>query len=302
MQLHNHYKKELYFPFQIKFGDKNGYVKKMQEFLVLSNIILQFEKTLKLIPDSDFGNITLHYLKIFQESVYLPVTGIADERTISKLTKNFKDAFTTIPFLLDFRDAVLFIANNHLVNNGSELYSFWKINDNYNKGPWVRAYCNGDDYDGNTTGPKWCAGFVKTILDLACAKMNFDYTIFFKNSLSCDEIAYTAKLKGRLKNFSNSSDFKIHTKPGDLFLTYTTYGNEDFVHIGIIIKINDNGAFETIEGNSSEDSEKTHAGYEIISKRRNFNDVFYFDENNIFTKNQKNAKFKQYYYFYNLDI
>jgi hypothetical protein len=302
MQLHTHYKNELYFPSLIKLGDKNNYVKKLQEFLILSNTILKFEQTIKLTPDSDFKGKTLLYLKLFQKTVGLPITGIADTNTIEKLTNNFKNAFTTIPNDLNFRFTLLFIAKNHLKNGSCELYTHWKINNNYNKGPWVRSYCDGDDYLGKEMGPKWCAGFVKTILDLACLHQNFNYTKFISNTLSCDIIAQNAKDKQLLKRFDSTINFYNNINVGDIFLTYSTNPEDLYLHTGFVSKVYSNGNFETIEGNSSYDSEKTHAGYKVISKTRNFKDVFYFDENNNFTTDLLLSKYKQFYYFYTLDI
>lgn len=66
----------------LKIGAKGIQVIELQN--ALNNRVV-WGNTAKLIPDGQFGNATLNALKMFQNQNKLPVTGIADENTLSKL-------------------------------------------------------------------------------------------------------------------------------------------------------------------------------------------------------------------------
>ena len=282
MRNFNSYKKELLFTNNLSIGIRNNRVKQVQEWLVMQAYAIDEQINILEKIDGDFGNNTYNAVKDFQTNNRLIATGIVDKNTFENLTAPLKNAFSISSLRsITLRELIIEIAANHLKNRATEI-----LNENRNKGPWVRAYCNGDDYGTLDMGPRWCAGFVKTIIDMACDKLNKPFNLIYKDSLDCDAIAMWAIEKNYLIN-NVAIDVNISKiKKGDLFLTKSTKINANWVHIGIIESVKANGDFTTIEGNASKASETTGAGAKVIRKNRNFFDVFYFSAsgNNVLTK------------------
>ena len=269
------FENELLFNSNLTFGMNTNRVKKMQQWLVIDNYSVDKTRNILSEIDGKFGNRTLEAVKKFQKKYNLPETGIIDRSTFNQLTLPLKSAFSIAQLTsINTRNLILEIATIHLKNNATEI-----LNPSSNRGPWVRSYCNGDDDEAATNGPKWCAGFVKTIIDIACDKMKIDFNIVFKNSLDCDEIANWAKRKNSLIKNENLATSIERIQKGDLFLTYSTTAGSEWVHIGFIIDIKPNGDITTIEGNASEDSELNGSGERVIKKKRNLFNVFYFNNN-----------------------
>lgn len=125
-------------------------------------------------------------------------------------------------------DAVVDCARAHLAAHPREVGG-------PNAGPWVRYYCRGQEVP-------WCAGFATTVLGQALGHDDW-YT------LSCDELAREAHLRGVLRHASQGA----RPSPGDLFLIHRRdpqTDGVDWIHTGIVTAVGD-GYFETIEGNTN---------------------------------------------------
>lgn len=292
------YKNELIFSSNISIGEENDRVKQIQEWLIIHGYKTSEDLNILEKVDGKFGNNTLNAVKKFQINNRLIESGIIDKLTFDKLTFSIKNAFSIATLQeTNLRNLIIEIATNHLKNNAIEI-----LNKNRNKGPWVRAYCNGDDYKTSDTGPRWCAGFVKTIIDMACDKLNKNFNTVYKNSLDCDEIANWAIEKNYLISNSNIKNNIRKIKKGDLFLIKSTKTALNWIHIGIIKEIKTNGDFTSIEGNASQFSEIDAVGERVIQKNRNFHSVFYFDADDKHTLTKESSNYENHYDIITLDL
>jgi peptidoglycan hydrolase-like protein with peptidoglycan-binding domain len=121
-------------------------------------------------------------------------------------------------------DVVAGFARGHLLSRPREVGK-------PNGGPWVRYYCRGQEVP-------WCAGFATTVLS-----QSLGHDEWF--TLSCDDLASRAMMKGRFRRWEDGVD---GIRPGNLFVIRRDYN--DWIHCGIVTVVGD-GYFETIEGNTN---------------------------------------------------
>lgn len=145
---------EFEFPGEIKTGARGIKARRVQEWLTFHNF--------RTAVDDDFGDATKRTVKKFQSARGLDSTGVVDEATWSHLVAPMLRAFARpeMDAPTSLSDAVLRIARQHLREHPVEISG-------QNKGPWVRAYMNGNEGDAWP----WCAGFVTFVMKQA-AKVN----------------------------------------------------------------------------------------------------------------------------------
>lgn len=107
----------------IKLGDKGIQVIELQN--ALNNKVI-WGNTSKLIPDGQFGNATLNAIKMFQSQNKLPVTGIADENTLSKLGIKSNSVLSSKPSLFSNLTPIHYLSGGILVLSVIAFLSFQK--------------------------------------------------------------------------------------------------------------------------------------------------------------------------------
>jgi len=266
MRIKNHYKNEIEFPGILKYKSKNKLaVKRLQEWI---NLWCSFSSSwyFKIAVDGDFGPITQRAVTLFQvtfSQYKLSKTGIVDEMTWRVLTSPMKNAFEGIlPSPNSINEAIVLVGLNHLSSTPVEL-------NNRNEGPWVRAYCDGND---GVSFP-WCVGVTQTILDQAYNLFDRNYTDYFVKTLHCDPIGRQAKKNKTLYTHDflrkqKECSISKYVKPGDTFNIYNPRkGMWVWSHQGLIAEV-DGFVFTTIEGNSNDEGSRN--GFELC---QNFRDV-----------------------------
>lgn len=222
---------------ELKRGDTQGQVKLIQEWLCLHQEAVG--------TDGDFGPATERAIKSFQAKNGITQTGVVDNNTFEKLTAPMKAALKEITPTVGqpLGELVVAYAQQHLRQHPREVGG-------QNRGPWVRLYM-----DGNEGEPwAWCAGFACYCLKRACETLKQPLPITL--SFSCDDLAKSAKNKGKFVNHSA-------IKAGSLFLVRKTAS--DWTHTGIVIDV-DTETCKTIEGNTNDDGNRE--GYEVCTRIR----------------------------------
>ena len=238
--------KELDWTGNVQNGARGLKARRVQEWLGLQGESVDV--------DGDFGTATETAVRRFQAREGVPVTGLVDEPTFVRLTAPMRNALRPIPANgRRLGQLVVAYAQQHMAQSPREIGGD-------NMGPWVRLY-NGAD------GPeqKWCAGFVSTILRLACATMSTSLPI--TPSVSCDELAGSAKRNGR---FLAEKDVAANggVAAGMLFLVRSKKNTKDWVHTGIVTGTQGDDVFLTIEGNT--DHAGSSNGFEASARTRGF--------------------------------
>ncbi len=221
----------------IKMGDKSADVKRVQEWISLWTFI---DKNFKvsIVHDGDFGAGTLNAVKQFQKYKNLDADGIIGNITWRALTEPMLKAFTRIE-ATTLNDFIVGYAQAHLDSCSREFVP--------NQGPWVRAYMNG--HEGSPWA--WCMGFVQTVLDQAYSSRGKAYTEFLPFTLACDDLGNFGLKNKKLIRHADLTDPDKQVKPGDIFLVCKKDNPHDWVHTGIVVKVN-RFSIETIEGNTNE--------------------------------------------------
>jgi hypothetical protein len=202
--------------------------------------------------DGAFGPATEYAVKEFQKREKLAVDGMVGRNTFAKLISPMMNAMNDIPANgRSLGEMVAAYAMQHLKEHPREIGG-------QNMGPWVKLYMNGNE---GQAWP-WCAGFACFVLRQACKSLNMPLP--FKMSFSCDSLAANAKEKGM---FLSETKVKAgeQVTPGSFFLQRRT--PSDWVHTGIVIKVEDN-IFHTIEGNTND--EGSREGYEVCQRIRGY--------------------------------
>ncbi len=253
------YIKELKFPGDLKKGAKGKNAGKVQEWLNLNIFVLaNFECECAI--DDDFGPQTQKAVKVFQEFVKLPSTGIVDDKTWEQLTMSMITAFSEFhDSRLSIREHIVQVAKKHILSVPRELKG-------RNEGPWVRAYMGG--HDGQPWA--WCVGSALMMLDQALSVFDQKFTDYYPNTYSCDVMGSHAKKKKTLirnKKLREMSLRDLHQKvqPGDILQIVKT--PTDWTHCAIILGIHDN-YFVTAEGNTND--EGSREGFEFVKRKRDF--------------------------------
>ncbi|MEM8811125.1 MAG: peptidoglycan-binding domain-containing protein, partial [Pseudomonadota bacterium] len=133
---------EFEFPGEIAHGARGNKARRVQEWLSFHDF--------RTPVDGNFSDASERSLKAFQNARGVSGTGIVDKATWDQLVAPMVRAFSKPAGPIGtFPDAVLRIAGQHLREHPIEI-------NGQNKGPWVRAYMNGNEGDDWP----WCAGFV----------------------------------------------------------------------------------------------------------------------------------------------
>jgi peptidoglycan hydrolase-like protein with peptidoglycan-binding domain len=188
--------------------------------------IVAIQKQLGVQQTGTFGETTEEFVTKFQIAHDLLADGEVGPITWHAL-------FSPQPQPTHLGGAVLKAAKPHIGTKEKPLGS--------NRGPEVDAW---NKRAGVTPGPKafWCMSFVYCMVDDACNELNISNPL--KCTGSCSVQAADAKQRGRL----------LVTSPraGDIFLVKG--GETGFRHTGIVASDpDDEGRFDSIEGNSNND-------------------------------------------------
>jgi len=201
----------------------------------------------KIAVDDGFGAATEAALRAFQTASELPITGEADQATVTTLLQPLLRAIAP-----DSNPAatlaaqVIKVAKQHLREHPLEIGG-------QNCGPWVRLYMAGNQGE---SWP-WCAGFVSYVIGQACRDLNAARPV--ASTFSCDLLA----ADGQKKNLFVAAGPAVKPQPGWIFLRNRIAGDWD--HSGLVAGVEDT-TFITIEGNTND--EGSREGYEVCSRAR----------------------------------
>lgn len=242
-------KAELKFPGPLKKGVRGMKARRIQEWLTFNDF--------RTAIDDDFGSATERALKDFQTSCGLNATGTVDQDAWSLLTAPMTRAFSSPASGAGgtLSETVLAVANQHLREHPVELGG-------QNRGPWVRAYMNGNE--GNAW--PWCAGFVTFVMKQAA--QIFGKKTPISGSFSCDVLASQAKDKSRFvseQKISGDGSLFTKSKLGECCIFLVRRTSSDWTHTGFAFNY-DKDTFHTIEGNTND--EGSREGYEVCHRIR----------------------------------
>jgi peptidoglycan hydrolase-like protein with peptidoglycan-binding domain len=202
----------------------------------------------ELVVDGGYGDATARQVRAFQTANRLPVTGIVDESTYSKLVQPMVVALSPIAPDGPLGRLVVAYARQHLVQHPQEVGG-------ENRGPWVRLYTQGREGKDSP----WCAGFATFILDQACRAAGVASPL--PKTLACDELQTCAR--DRFLPQPKPSQRKRIT-PGSFFLRPNPPGSKlKYAHTGIVVKA-ETDTFKSIEGNTND--EGSSEGFEVCAR------------------------------------
>lgn len=242
----------------IRIGQKNRYVKQIQEWLEYHRI--------RTSIDGIYGPATASCVSDFQQSRKLNNTGTVDAETWKKLVEPMIKALKP-PKITKRQTApstVALVAKQHVKQKPQEIGGA-------NRGPWVRLYCNGND----GIEWAWCAGFVTLIMQQAYFYRDEKSPI--KGSVSCDSLAAQGKetdlFVGRQKVTSGSYQWE---KFGGSCIFLKRRTETDWTHTGIATASESKEkelVFYTIEGNTNDEGDRE--GYEACVRKRSIKSTHY---------------------------
>lgn len=158
-QFPTYLRREIAFPANLSTGSKGMTARRAQEWLSYHG----FQTTI----DGGYGPATERTCKAFQTARGLSVSGKVDRATWGALVSPLLAAVADVSAIgASFDSACLKVAKQHLKQHPIELGGD-------NRGPWVRAYVNGND--GNEW--LWCAGFVSFLMTQAALQMGVNKPI-----------------------------------------------------------------------------------------------------------------------------
>jgi hypothetical protein len=201
----------------------------------------------KVAVDGGFGDATETALRAFQSEAGLPVSGKADQATMTALLQPLLRAIAPDPNPAPTLPAqVIKVAKQHLKEHPLEIGG-------QNCGPWVRLYLAGNQ---GVNWP-WCAGFVSYVIGQACRDLGAARPV--TSTYSCDLLA----ADGQKKKLFVPAGPDAKPLPGWIFLHSRVAGDWD--HTGLVAGSEDT-TFITIEGNTND--EGSREGYEVCSRAR----------------------------------
>ena len=226
----------------LKRGNTGKEVKRLQEWLCLHGCTTGI--------DGDFGPATEAALAAFRSKAKLPGGAVADAAVFEALLAPMTDAFTTPKPKAKLGNTYVAVALQHLAVHPVEVGGD-------NRGPWVRAYCQGMD------GPNfaWCAGFTCTLLAQACEAMKMPVPLVF--TLWVPNLAVEAQQK-KIFVSGRSAKAADRVTPGSLFFVPGPQAGF-WTHIGIVTEMNGD-SFRTIEGNTNTTGSAN--GFEVCARFR----------------------------------
>ena len=203
--------------------------------------------------DADFGVATESSVKAFQLLIGKPQSGKVDAATWAALTASLSNALDYSPTSASLDAATLQVAQAHLAQHPREFGGD-------NRGPWVRAYMDGNE----GVEWKWCAGFVTFVLKQAAYAVGV--AMPFPGSFSCDVLAAQAQQAGRfVKGSALAGNSQVRDSLGAVFLFLVRRTSTDWTHVGLGFNFSGD-TFETIEGNTNDEGSSN--GYEVCQRRR----------------------------------
>jgi hypothetical protein len=201
----------------------------------------------KVAVDNGFGDATEAALRAFQSASDLPITGKADQATVTALLQPLLRAIAPDPSPAAMLGAqVAKVAKQHLKEHPLEIGG-------QNCGPWVRLYLAGNQ---GVNWP-WCAGFVSYVIGQACRDLNIARPV--ASTFSCDLLA----ADGQKKHLFVPAGPDAKPQAGWIFLHSRVAGDWD--HTGLVAG-SEETTFITIEGNTND--EGSREGYEVCSRAR----------------------------------
>jgi peptidoglycan hydrolase-like protein with peptidoglycan-binding domain len=227
-----------------KLRSKGARVKLIQGWLCLCGC--------KVVVDGEFGAATDIAVRDFQAARKLPVTGVVDEDTYTRLVQPMVAALSPLRAKGSLGQLVVAYARQHLKQQPLEVGG-------QNAGPWVRLYTDGQE----GAAYPWCAGFATFCLKQACDTLGVEMPI--TRTLACDAMANSAG--NRLLRQPKPSQLGKIT-PGSFFLKLATHGEPfRYAHTGIVVEAGPK-AFTSIEGNTND--EGSAEGYEVCARTRGY--------------------------------
>lgn len=234
--------KELAFPGELTDGARGQGVRRLQEWLAFHRCATPI--------DGEFGPATRAQLDRFVQAGGAAPRGALDEGTWTRLVAPLATAIAPIDpgAGATVASTTLRLAQQHLAAHPVEIGGD-------NRGPWVRAYMDGNE------GPEWawCAGFVTLLVAHACQLL--DVAMPVTRTFSCDVLAMDAKAKKRLSN-PKTADWPS-LGAAQIFLVQRT--SNDWTHTGLAFAGNGQ-TFSTIEGNTNDSGSRE--GFEVCARER----------------------------------
>jgi len=238
--------KETTFPGQLANGAKSMAVRRVQEWLCFHGV--------QTSVDNGFGDATEQAVKSFQTVRGLTTNGKVDANTWKALVAPLHAVVADLSPPGSALDGLcLRAARQHLKQHPIEIGGD-------NRGPWVRAYMNGND------GPGWfwCAGFVTFLLSQATLQLGVAMPI--PGSISCDTLAAQARKANRYVSGTTLEKGKAAPDAlGKCFIFLVRRSSSDWTHTGLGFNLQGN-TFSTIEGNTNDDGGRN--GFEVCSRTR----------------------------------
>lgn len=230
----------------LALGASGDAVRRVQEWLTLGRIGVSI--------DGQFGPATDTAVRTLQQQQSLTANGIVDDVTYSALVSPIAAALAPIASSSSLGNDIVACGEQHIAQHPREIGG-------QNRGPWVRLYMNGEE---GSEFP-WCAGFACFVMRQAAAGRSLPFT----PSVSCDEIAQSAKQRGLFREGGSITPEEI--RPGSFFLVRRATG-QGWHHTGIVVAA-DEQTVTTIEGNTNDDGSRE--GYEAIKRVRTLAAVDY---------------------------
>lgn len=213
--------------------------------------------------DGGFGAGTLAGCEAFARANGLSRQHV-DREYWEHLTSGMRQAFSFKSTQARIGDAIVETAEAHLGHAPIEARRLanGRLVGLDNSGPWVRAYCSG-------LSVEWCQGaasqWVKQAFAALGASPPFSLDAPKVLPLFVPSIAAAARRAGR---FVLGSDGGNVARGSFFFLRGMLHGEPSHVHVGITAStIRRNGAFDTIEANTSDDA--SGSGWKVCRRVRN---------------------------------
>ena len=234
-------RRELELERELARGNRGAAVERVQEWLTLNGVAV--------VVDGLFGPATEYAVRRFQSRRGLEASGVVDETTFAELAEPLRLAVEPPERRVSSVDAaVVDAARRHLRQRPREVGGA-------NRGPWVRAYMEGNDGPGFL----WCAGFAAFLVRQAAFHCTLSDPL--RPTFSCDVLARDAQTEDR---FVPGGEVDLDTLPrGSLFVQRRSPG--DWNHTGIVIAAMGE-VMETIEGNTNEGGDRE--GFEVVRRIR----------------------------------
>lgn len=217
----------------LRKGSKGPVVKELQILLNAQNLNQR-----ALVPDGDFGNKTVHVVKVFQRKMKFEDNGViaADCWRVLLAHPQVKELYR---YPIGPQEFLVEIAIPYI--GATESRGNRMGND-----PRMQEIFEADHHlkDGMTDGYPWCCAFVSM-----CVQKLISQSIFYNHVRK----PYTAGVSYFRTRWAPSQNCLIFTPNNE---TYSPHKGDvvvyKFSHIGIVESVNEDGSLNTIEGNTNQ--------------------------------------------------